>query len=56
VYDFWGEVSGGRIGEWGRVREFADLGDRTVEGLGGWWGFVALEAFGRFLGFGIGWV
>ena len=32
-YDFCGDLSSGRIGDWGRVRELADLGERTVDGF-----------------------
>ena len=55
-YDFCGEASIGRIGECGKVREFEDFGDSTLDG------FVTCRltppgaVFVRFLGFGIGWL
>lgn len=51
-YDFCGEHRAGRIGDWGRVRELADLGERTVEGLVTWRD-GPLATLVRFLGFGI---
>ena len=52
--DFWGEPKVGRIGDCGRVREFADLGERTVDGFGGRREAASLATFVLFFGFGIG--
>lgn len=52
-YDFCGEHRAGRIGDWSRVRELADFGDRTVDGFVTWRDSTLL-AFVRFLGFGNG--
>ena len=32
-YNFCGDFMSGRIGDWGNVRELADLGERTVDGF-----------------------
>ncbi len=32
-YAFCGDLSSERIGDWGRVRELADFGERTVDGF-----------------------
>ena len=51
-WGFWGEPRTGRTGDWS-VREFRDLGDRTVEGLVTWREGALAVFFGIFLGFGI---
>lgn len=52
MYNFCSEHSAGRMGDWGRVRELADFGERTVEGLVTWRD-GPLANLVRFLGFGI---
>lgn len=52
-YDFCGELSSGRIGDWGRVRELADLGERTVDGFVACRDFAVVAILARFLGLGI---
>ena len=52
-YDFCGDLSSGRIGDWGRVRELADLGERTVDGSVTWRDFAVVVILARFLGLGI---
>lgn len=51
--DFCGEPSTGRIGEWGRVRELEDLGERTVQGLVTCRLGPVVVVLVRFLGLGI---
>ncbi len=51
-YGFCGEHRVGRTGDWGKVRELADLGERTEEGLVTWRD-GPLATLVRFLGFGI---
>ena len=51
---FCGDPGIGLIGDWGSVREFADLGERTVDGFGSRREAVVLATFVRFFGFGIG--
>lgn len=52
-YDFCGDPSPALIGDWGRVRELADFGDKTVDGLGHRRESKVVVIFVRFLGLGI---
>ena len=49
-----GESPSYRIGDWGNVREFADLGESTVDGLGAFLEVASLVTLVRFFGLGIG--
>ena len=51
-WDFWGEPSVGRMGDWGRVRELDDLGESTVDGFVTWREGALAAVFGLFFGFG----
>ena len=50
---FCGDLSSIRIGDWGRVRELADLGERTVEGFVACRAFAVVAILARFLGLGM---
>lgn len=52
-YNFCGDLSSGWTGDWGRVRELADLGESTVDGFVAWRDFAVVVILARFLGLGI---